>query len=266
MEVVDWWRFQKVTRKRPKWIALHLSVLANRNMRNLSDYAWRLLVGIWLLRSELGCNVPLDPKYIAQYIGLTHTVHTKYHIKRFIELGFLRVSRSEIAPVERQDRTGQDSKSKTLVAPDATSETSKPTRKVSKAKTYSAAFELFWSIQRKKVGKWAAFLVWETLRKAGDLPSHGVLAAAYERYLCTKPVLDGFVLDPRTWLSQRRWEDETPAPTTHPDAALAFSEMDYPDPPAPGPDLLPCREPGCAGYGVIHPWCNKHYSSEKEVS
>ena len=131
LEVVDWGRFQKVTRKRPMWIALYISILSNPDIEGLSDRAWRFLLSLWLLRADRGVNLPLNPEWLSSHTGVRHDRNISEYIRKFIELGFLRVCASEKSAL--QDRTGQDRTDKTQTVAKATvgvAKTSKPkTRK-----------------------------------------------------------------------------------------------------------------------------------------
>lgn len=74
---------------------------------------------------------------------------------------------------------------------------------------YSEEFERFWAAYWRRVGKAAAWDEWRRLRKNGNLPDIDVLMETLEAQAPT--YLDRelkYRPHARTWLHQRRWEDE----------------------------------------------------------
>lgn len=51
-KIKNWDQFQHFKDRRPPWIKLHRDILENRDISMISDSAFRVLVGIWLLASE----------------------------------------------------------------------------------------------------------------------------------------------------------------------------------------------------------------------
>jgi hypothetical protein len=81
---------------------------------------------------------------------------------------------------------------------------------------YSAAFEEFWTAYPRRVGKLAAWQVFARLEVTStDLDM--LLAALDWQVRRPEWCRDGgqFIPHPKTWLSQRRWEDEPLAPGVH---------------------------------------------------
>jgi hypothetical protein len=79
-----------------------------------------------------------------------------------------------------------------------------------------SAFESFWKLVPKKVGKKAALEAFKVARKSVD---DTALKAGMEQY-AKKVKADGtpprFIVHPTTWLREGRWDDELPAEaTTH---------------------------------------------------
>lgn len=76
-------------------------------------------------------------------------------------------------------------------------------------RTKRARFELFWTAYPRKVGKEAAWAVWERLNPTEALTAQIITAIEQQR---TSPqwLKDGgqFIPHPRTWLQQGRWQDE----------------------------------------------------------
>lgn len=73
-----------------------------------------------------------------------------------------------------------------------------------KGALYSRDFESWWEAWPHKVGKDAAWRVWQ---KRKDKPALTELLAAIERYKANKPA-DRAWCNPSTWLNQGRWQDE----------------------------------------------------------
>ena len=76
-------------------------------------------------------------------------------------------------------------------------------------RTHRARFEQFWTVYPRKVGKEAAWAVWERITPTEALTAQMIAAVEQQR---TSPqwLKDGgqFIPHPRTWLSQGRWQDE----------------------------------------------------------
>ena len=69
---------------------------------------------------------------------------------------------------------------------------------------YSDGFLAFWSAYPKKVGKRAAWVVWQR----GRLEAIGYdIVKSIDRHAEGRRWMDGFIPDPRTFLNQGRWED-----------------------------------------------------------
>ena len=52
MRIKNWKRFQHFDKRRPPWIKLYREILDQREMAELSDLAFRVLIQLWLLASE----------------------------------------------------------------------------------------------------------------------------------------------------------------------------------------------------------------------
>lgn len=70
----------------------------------------------------------------------------------------------------------------------------------------SSSFESFWQAYPKRVGKALALKKWESMKLDDSAPT--IVAHLKQRVKDDKRWKDGFVLDPATFLNQRRWEDE----------------------------------------------------------
>lgn len=70
---------------------------------------------------------------------------------------------------------------------------------------YSPDYERFWEIYPRRVGKKAAYAVWQQAIREID---PGSIIAAAERYAHDPNREDQFTAHPQTWLRQGRWEDD----------------------------------------------------------
>lgn len=71
------------------------------------------------------------------------------------------------------------------------------------------AFEKFWAVYPKKVGKQAAYRTWSRLKPNAELTQTILKAVEYQRSTDQWQKENGrFIPNPATWLNQGRWEDE----------------------------------------------------------
>ncbi len=52
MRIKGWKKFQHFSKRNPPWIKLHKSILDQRDINMISDKAFRVLIGLWLIASE----------------------------------------------------------------------------------------------------------------------------------------------------------------------------------------------------------------------
>lgn len=78
---------------------------------------------------------------------------------------------------------------------------------MSKARQAPADFEVFWREYPRKVGKRAAFQVWERELRAGTDPAEIIEGLRAQLPGLLRKELQ-FIPHARTWLHQGRWEDE----------------------------------------------------------
>jgi len=99
---------------------------------------------------------------------------------------------------DNADRTGQDH-----TRQDRTRQDTTPSRPIA----YTEDFETFWKAYPRRVGKGAAFEVWEKK----EHPEVAVVVAAVEAQAKSdqwKKEGGKFIPHPRTWLNQKRWDDD----------------------------------------------------------
>ena len=99
--------------------------------------------------------------------------------------------------------------------------TCSPVTKKSK-NSYSDEFEKIWQAYPNRAGKFEAFQKFKKLKRGGSLPEAAKLAEIIEQNKARNPAWqpnwagDTFVPHFKTWLNQRRWEDELPAQGNQP--------------------------------------------------
>ncbi len=71
--------------------------------------------------------------------------------------------------------------------------------------SYPQAFELFWEVYPRKVGKGACFKSWQKAVASGTTNEQFISAINSQAPYWKDPE---FIPHPATWLNQRRWEDE----------------------------------------------------------
>jgi len=87
-------------------------------------------------------------------------------------------------------------------------------KKLTKEKTHSIDFILFYEAYPKKIGRVEAWKKWKILKKSNDFPKIETILKAIELQKETDQwKKDGgqFIPHPATWLNQGRWEDEVKA-------------------------------------------------------
>lgn len=89
----------------------------------------------------------------------------------------------------------------------------------------SAAFESFWQIYPKKVGKAVALKKWEA--KKLDEYAPAIVTHLKQRVRDDKKWKDGFILDPATFLNQERWTDEYEKITYRQPESKPLKEVEY---------------------------------------
>lgn len=88
-------------------------------------------------------------------------------------------------------------------------------------------FEEFWKLYPKKVGKKPCHDTWK--RKKLDEKAEMIIADVERRQRLDRKWLEGFIVNPQTYLNQERWEDEITYASKQPQRQAA--ELD------PGPQL-----------------------------
>jgi len=186
MVIRNWKKFQHFKDRRPPWIKLHREMLENRDMVSLSDKAFRVLIGLWLLASEdpNGNGELPNPEDIAFRLRISKSCVDK-------ALG-------ELVSFVHQDDITVISEGYQVVPPEVEVETEKEKRQ-----KRDNLFEIWWDKYGKKVGLDKAKGKW-------------LLLTDGERQSCLDHV-DAYVgstpekqyrKNPLTYLNGKHWQDE----------------------------------------------------------
>jgi len=82
--------------------------------------------------------------------------------------------------------------------------------KVNKKKEYTDFFECFWNKYPKKENKKKATDIFNRLMIRGVIPAE--IMAGLDKYIGSRAVVDGFIMQPTRWLNEERWNDEYTTP------------------------------------------------------
>lgn len=74
LQIRNWDRYQHYKSRNPPWIKLYNSLLDDYEFSRLHDASKAHLIGIWMLASRHGGQVPYDAEWIAHKINATETV------------------------------------------------------------------------------------------------------------------------------------------------------------------------------------------------
>ena len=197
----------------PKEIYLNKSLTWNEKI---------LLIEIDSLDNEQGCFS--SNKNFAEFLGVTERAVTGM-IAKLKKLGYIsqssfdgrrRVLHSNIRVcLSAQNGCSSQSGSKLLCTPEADFQQNNISNNIENKDTpiapkrgiYSERFERFWKAYPCKVGKVAAWKVFQRLHVDDSLLE--TMLKAIEIQKQSDRWKRGFIPNPRTWLNQGRWEDET---------------------------------------------------------
>lgn len=187
----NWVKFQHYKDRNPPWIKLHRDLLIDKEFMRLPLASKALAPMLWLLASE-DINGVFDADFDQLEFRLRLSQkELEAGLKPLIDNGFFLDAITMLAPCLQ----------------DAIPETEKETKTETKSHEYSDDFLQFYSAYPSKTGKGDAFKSWKKERP----PLNDVLQAlSWQRN--TQKWKDGYVPNPATYLNQRRWEDDRPAP------------------------------------------------------
>jgi len=195
--IKNWSRFQHYKARRPPWIKLHRSLLEDRQFAELSDYAAKLLIQLWLIGSESDDgSISGDTEDIAFRVH-RDVAEVLPALQELALRGFIQMGTDDASTVlaDRQQ-----------VAPESCSETERETEKKQtrrKRRVYPSEFEVVWNIHRRgpkaKAHEW-----WR--RAVGGVITQEELVRALRGYVGTlTPDFQGVHLF--RYIRDQRWEE-----------------------------------------------------------
>jgi len=200
IKIRNWNKFQHYgDSRRPIWIKLYRELLDDVNWHELEPLAAKCLVMMWLIASENDGNLP-DTKALAFRLRISERDLKALlpQLNNFVEQdasNLLAESYQDASLYKEKEREIELEENRTLDMP----------KKVRSPAL--AAFEAFWKVYPKRVGKGRAQSAWnKAIREASpDVIVEAVRQAQWD----ANPK---FIPHPATWLNDKRWLDEKPPP------------------------------------------------------
>lgn len=91
LKIHDWDDFQQYKDDRPlHWIKLHVAVLDNYKISQITDEEFGQIAKIWLLAARMKNKIPNDPQWVKEKASLAK----KPDLSKFIRVGFLELNGS----------------------------------------------------------------------------------------------------------------------------------------------------------------------------
>ena len=198
----NWSRFQHYKARRPPWIKLHRSLLEDRQFAELSDYAAKLLIQLWLIGSESD-----DGSITGDVEDIAFRVHRDVDevlpaLQELALRGFIQMGTDDASTVlaDRQQ-----------VAPESCSETERETEKKQtrrKRRVYPSEFDVVWNLHRRGP-KAKAHEEWR--QAVGEVITQEELVKALRGYVATlTPDFQGVHL--WRYIRDARWEEAHEVP------------------------------------------------------
>jgi len=199
--VRNWDKFQHFKDRRPPWIKLHRDILEQRDINAISDCAFRVLVGVWLLASEdkdmRGTLPAVDD------IAFRLRLSKQAICKALQELAPFLIQDDINAISTRYQVDEPETETETETKAEKETDTPKPPRGIE----YSVEFLSFWNVYPNKKGKKAAWRAWQ---RAKDRPPIEALLTEV-RLQCRSQewAKDGgqYIPHPATWINRGGWDD-----------------------------------------------------------
>lgn len=197
LTVKNWTKFQHYKGRRPPWIKLHRDLLDDYEYSCLPLASRALAPCIWLIASESeDGSLPCDMPKLAFRLRVTEKELVDA-LKPLIEHDFIEDA-SDMLATRKQNRT-----------PDLDLDS----EKISDTEAHAAplrlngatGFEDFWKAYPSKKGKQPCLDIWKRKHLAKDLPQ--ILDDLSDRMTRDPAWKNSCVMNPSTYLNQRRWED-----------------------------------------------------------
>jgi hypothetical protein len=195
--IKNWSRFQHYKARRPPWIKLHRSLLDDRAFAELSDYASKLLIQLWLIGSESNDGtIKGDIEDIAFRVHRDST-EVLPALQELALRGFLQMGTDDASNVLAECLQ---------VAPESCPEGETETEKKQtrrKRRVYPSEFDVVWNLHRRGP-KAKAFEEWRAA--VGGVITQEELVKALRGYVATlTPDFQGVHLF--RYIKDQRWEE-----------------------------------------------------------
>ena len=196
--IAHWNRYQHYSSRRPPWVKLHRSLLDDRAFSELSDYASKLLIQLWLIASESE-----DGTITGDIEDIAFRVHRDRSevfpaLQELAQQGFIGLGADDASAMLAE---------RLQVAPESAPETETEKRE-SRRRTYPQEFTSVWNLHRRGPKAKA----YEQYKKAvGEVITHDELVKALGDYVKTlTPDFQGVHLF--RYIRDARWEEAHEVP------------------------------------------------------
>lgn len=187
LSIKNFEKYQTYKLTNPPWFKIHKSFFGDREVTKLSPVSRYLYLGLIYLATETNNSIANDRTWIAQRLAITEP---EVDLRPLYKAGFLKCTHVHRYLSEKDSsETGQD-------------------RTDIKAVRIDHEFDQFWDVYPKKVDKERAKKAWQKLM--GSRPDLSVLLTALAQQQKSRQWQEGFIPNPATWLTGKRWNDELP--------------------------------------------------------
>ena len=202
--IAHWDRYQHYSSRNPPWVKLHRSLLNDRAFAELSDYASKLLILLWLIGSESKTE---DGTISGDIEDIGFRVHRDVAdvlpaLQELAMSGFIQMGTEDAITLQAPCKQ---------VAPESCSETETETERENKRRkrrVYPEEFEIVWTLHRRGP-KAKAHEEWR--RAVPDVITQEELVMALLRYVATlTPDFQGVHLF--RYIKDQRWEEQIREP------------------------------------------------------
>ena len=119
MRIKNWSKFQHFKNRRPPWIKLHREILDQRDINEISDRSFRVLINLWLLASEdreLNGNLPsIEDIAFRTRISESDIINAIQELGSFVDHSDISVisERYQVGPPETETETEGETETET---------------------------------------------------------------------------------------------------------------------------------------------------------
>ena len=197
MKIKNWSKFQHFKDRRPPWVKLHRDILEQRDITMISDCAFRVLVGLWLLASEdeemQGGLPDVDDISFRLRIDKTKVTNALKELEPWLDIDVIS-ERYQVDAPETETETEVETEVETYI-PSTIVEVS--------------GFNEWYDSYPRKIGKKAAEKAFNSAIKSGvtiEQLTQGV--AAYNQEIKDAGTSTQYIKHPSTWLNQGCYDDD----------------------------------------------------------